>query len=424
MNDKSPSRKSISAIKGTKDILPAEIRTWQNVESVVRTTFERYGYREIRTPVFEATELFEKGTGETTDIVIKEMYTFTDKGGRRITLRPEYTPSIVRAIIEHRLYLQPEPLRFYYIGPMFRYDKPQKGRYRQFHQVDIEVFGEKDPAIDAEIVEMADSLLKKLGIEEAETLVNSVGCPVCRVSYTRDLRKHAEKVADALCPDCRRRIIVNPLRLFDCKVEACREQAGKFPKITGYLCRECQEHFSRFCAHLDFFKINYRVEPNLVRGLDYYTKTTFEIVSSRLGAQNALLGGGRYDDMMKNFGGPDLCGIGFAMGMERLISVLKPNTERNPFLYVAFLGDEAKRKGMELARFFRGEGVECLIEFSERNLKNHLSRANKLNASWVLILGEEELGKGLFQLKDMGSGRQKEGTPEELLKAVKESAET
>jgi histidyl-tRNA synthetase len=417
-----PAKKEIAAVKGTKDILPREVGVWQKVEAEAKGLFELYGYRELRAPILEATDLFEKGTGEATDIVTKEMYTFTDKGGRSVTLRPEYTPSVARAIIEHRLYLQPDPLRFYFIGPMFRYDKPQKGRYRQFHQVDIEVFGEKDPAIDAEIVEMADTLLKNLGVRNAETLVNSVGCRACRPAYSKDLKAHAEKVRDLLCPDCQRKITTNPLRIFDCKVESCREQAARFPKITSYLCQECRDHFAKFCSYLDLLGIPYKVEPNLVRGLDYYTKTTFEIVGRGLGAQNSLLGGGRYDDMMKDFGGPDLCGTGFAMGMERLISILSIEPEKRKFLYLAPMGEVAKKKGIELARAFRRQGIECLIEYTDRSLKNQMGRANKLGAAWVLIVGEEEIRKGLYQLKDMATGTQKEGTAEDLLKIVRESA--
>jgi histidyl-tRNA synthetase len=413
-----PVPKEIAAIKGTKDILPGEVELWQKAEAVTKGLFERYGYRELRAPVIEATELFEKGTGETTDIVTKEMYTFTDKGGRSITLRPEYTPSVVRAIIEHRLDLKPDPLRFYFIGPMFRYDKPQKGRYRQFHQIDIEVFNEKDPAIDAEIIEMADALLKLLGVEGAETLVNSVGCRACRPAYLRALRAHAEKVRDKLCPDCQRKITTNPLRIFDCKVEGCREQAKSFPRIIDYLCAECRDHFAKVCAYLDLYDVAYRVEPNLVRGLDYYTKTTFEVVSGGLGAQNSLLGGGRYDDMMKDFGGPDICGIGFAMGMERLISVLTVRPENRKFLYFAYRGEDGKRKVLELARLFRRRGVECLVEFGDRSFKNQFARANKLGAAWVCVVGEDEIRAGRFQLKDMAAGTQTEGSPDELLRVL------
>lgn len=415
-------KKQISAIKGTKDILPREAKKWQRVESVTKRVLELYAYKEIRTPVFEATELFEKGTGQTTDIVIKEMYTFKDKAGRSLTLRPEYTPSVVRSIIENRLYLQPEPLRFYYIGPMFRYDKPQKGRYRQFHQVDIEVFGEEDPALDAEIVEMANYLLRELKVSDTENLVNSVGCKKCRPSYIKDLRTKAEEASRDLCPDCKRKVELNPLRIFDCKIETCREAAKTFPKITDYLCQECEDHFNRFCDHLVFYGIKYKVEPRLVRGIDYYTKTTFEIVSSKLGAQNALIGGGRYDDMMQDFGGPDLCAIGFAMGLERLISVVPFTEEKDEFLYLAYLGDESKRAGMKAVQFLRKESVECLIEYKERSIKNQMSRANKLGASWVLIIGEEEIKEGKYKLKNMASGLQVEGTQDEILKIIRESS--
>ncbi len=415
-------KKQISAIKGTKDILPREAKKWQRVESVTKRVLELYAYKEIRTPVFEATELFEKGTGQTTDIVLKEMYTFKDKAGRSLTLRPEYTPSVVRSIIENRLYLQPEPLRFYYIGPMFRYDKPQKGRYRQFHQVDIEVFGEEDPALDAEIVEMANYLLRELNVTDTENLVNSVGCKKCRPSYIKDLRSKAEEASRDLCPDCKRKVELNPLRIFDCKIETCREAAKTFPKITDYLCQECEDHFNRFCDHLAFYGIKYKVEPRLVRGIDYYTKTTFEIVSSKLGAQNALIGGGRYDDMMQDFGGPDLCAIGFAMGLERLISVVPFTEEKGEFLYLAYLGDESKRAGMKAVQFLRKESVECLIEYKERSIKSQMSRANKLGASWVLIIGEEEIKEGKYKLKNMASGLQVEGTQDEILKIIRESS--
>ncbi len=402
------SKKRITAIKGTKDILPSEARKWQKVEAVAREVFELYGYREIRTPVLEATELFEKGTGETSDVVTKEMYTFVDKGGRSLTLRPEYTPSVVRAIMDHSLHLQPQPMRYYFFGPMFRYDKPQKGRFRQFHQIDIEVFGEEDPAIDAEIVEMADFLLNILNVTDTEILVNSVGCQSCRPSYHMELRQAAEAVRENLCPDCQRKIDLNPLRIFDCKEETCREISQEFPKITDFLCPECGEHFKMFCDHLEEYGIAYCLEPRLVRGLDYYTKTTFEIISSKLGAQDAILGGGRYDDMMKKFGGPDICGIGFAMGLERFLSVVPFHEEKESFLYIAFLGVEAKKAGMKLARELRKGGVECLIEYRERNLKNQMSRAHKLGATWVLIIGDDEVRAKRYQLKNMGTGVQQE----------------
>ncbi|MFQ6037408.1 MAG: histidine--tRNA ligase [Candidatus Aminicenantales bacterium] len=411
--------KQVAAIKGTKDILPEEVRTWQWVEAVSREVFELYGYREIRTPVFEATELFEKGTGQTSDIVIKEMYTFTDRGGRSLTLRPEYTPSVVRAIIEHRLYLKPLPLRFYFIGPMFRYDKPQKGRYRQFHQLDIEVFGEKDPAVDAEIVEMAVSLLLRLEVRDWELLVNSVGCRACRPAYHKELKQAASVREDRLCEDCRRKVVTNPLRIFDCKRETCREVSLEFPKIPDYLCPDCREHFQKFLGHLEAYGISGRIEPRLVRGLDYYTKTTFEIISSRLGAQDAILGGGRYDDMMKDFGGPDICGIGFAAGMERLLSLVPSRKESGAFVYLVCLGEEARDAGMGLARELRQARIPCLLEYKDRSLRNQMSRANKLSAQWTLIIGEEEVKTSVFSLKDMKTGEQERLSKQDLIARLK-----
>jgi histidyl-tRNA synthetase len=310
-------------------------------------------------------------------------------------------------------------MRYYYAGPMFRYDKPQKGRFRQFHQIDIEVFGEKDPAIDAEIIDMAHTLLGELHVPGSETLVNSVGDRTCRPAYGQALREAARRRLPDLCEDCRRKAETNPLRIFDCKLEACQDVARTFPIILDFLCDECREHFNRLLGYLDLLQVPYRVEPRLVRGLDYYTKTTFEIVSGSLGAQNALLGGGRYDDMMKDFGGPDICGIGFAMGVERLLSVADIAPEKRNFLYLAYLGEEAKRAGLELARFFRRNGVECLIEFKDRGMKAQFGRANKLEAAWVLAVGEDELRKARYGLKEMATGRQVEGNRDELLAVLR-----
>ncbi len=268
---------------------------------------------------------------------------------------------------------------------------------------------------------MAHALLARLGVTETETLVNSVGCKACRPAYHRKLKAAAEKTRDVLCTDCRRKIDTNPLRIFDCKIEACREAAATFPRIIDHLCDECRDHFVRFRSYLDLYKIPYRIDPLLVRGLDYYTRTAFEIITTKLGAQNAICGGGRYDDMMKEFGGPDLCAIGFAIGMERLLSVTEPRPVQRKVLYVAYLGDAAKKVGMKLARIFRRADIECLLEFKDKGLKAHMARANKLGAAWVLIAGEDELRKGRYPLKDMGSGVQTEGTPEEIIRAIQES---
>jgi histidyl-tRNA synthetase len=417
----SSKRSPIPAVKGTHDILPEDVGQWQYLENTAQRLFELYGYREIRTPVFEATELFQKGTGESSDIVTKEMYTFLDKAGRSLTLRPEYTPSIARAIIGHRLNLKPDPMRYYFIGPMFRYDKPQKGRYRQFHQVDVEVFNEMDPAIDAEIVEMADSLLKELQVTKTKILVNSVGCRECRGPYHEALRAAAEGSGDDFCEDCRRKTGTNPLRIFDCKVDGCREKAEELPKITDYLCDECREHFKKFCSHLDYLGISYVIEPKLVRGLDYYTKTTFEFVSTEMGAQDAVLGGGRYDDLMALYGGPDICGIGFAMGVERVLSLMPYEAPPEDRIFIAYIGESAKHAGMTLARSLRREGLECLLEYRSRGLRNQLGRANKVHAAWTVIIGEDEIKSGRYQLKNMSTGDQDAVKREDIIDAVKKS---
>jgi histidyl-tRNA synthetase len=287
--------------------------------------------------------------------------------------------------------------------------------------MDVEVFNEKDPAVDAEIVEMAATLLESVGVTGSEILVNSVGCRACRPGYHRELRKEAEKSRTGLCPDCQRKIDTNPLRIFDCKVESCQEIARDLPKITDFLCEECEDHFARFKGHLDLYALPYTVEPLLVRGLDYYTKTTFEFTSTELGAQDAVLGGGRYDDMMRDFGGPDICGIGFALGMERLLLLVPDQETADPFVYVVWMGEEARRAGMTAARTLRRQGFEVWIEYKDRSFKNQLSRANKLGAAWSLIIGDDETSKGTFQLKDMASGEQQEKTLEELPSTLRNS---
>jgi histidyl-tRNA synthetase len=304
---------------------------------------------------------------------------------------------------------------------MFRFDKPQKGRFRQFHQIDIEVFGEENPAIDAEIVEMADFLCSSLGVTDREILVNSVGCHQCRPRYHKDLKAAAQAHRNELCSDCQRKIDTNPLRIFDCKVETCREIASHFPKITDYLCPKCEENFRQFRSYLDLYGIQYRIDPLLVRGIDYYTRITFEIISSKLGAQDSILGGGRYDNMMKDFGGPDICGTGFAVGMERLLSLVPSEEKPEVFVYVVTMGVEAKKAGMDLARAIRRTGVECLIEYKDRSLRNQMSRADKLGATWVLLIGEDEVKAKQFQLKTMETGKQMTCTRKKLLKILSES---
>ena len=395
----------IPAIRGTHDILPGEIERWQRAEQAVRDVCERYGYREIRTPVIEREELFAKGTGETTDIVQKEMYAFEDKGGERVTLRPEATPSMVRAFVEHALEQHLPTVKIFSLGPMFRYERPQKGRYRQFHQLDVEVFGVPDAALDAEVIEMAAGLVDALGIEDAEVVVNSVGCGECRPAFGRALLTAlGDREAD-LCGDCRRRAAINPLRIFDCKVPSCQPIVDELPHATDYLCAACRSHFEATTGLLEALEVPFRVSHRLVRGLDYYTRTTFEILGGRLGAQNALLGGGRYDGLVRRLGGPDRAGIGFAAGMERLVLAMPDGPgPRPPDAFIVALGEAARQPAHLLARDLRRAEFTALIDYGDRSMKAQMRRANRTGARYVLILGDEELARGSVKVKDMSSG--------------------
>ncbi|MCY4077053.1 MAG: histidine--tRNA ligase [Acidobacteria bacterium] len=395
----------IPAIRGTHDILPGEIERWQRAEQVVRDVCERYGYREIRTPVIEREELFAKGTGETTDIVQKEMYAFEDKGGERVTLRPEATPSMVRAFVEHALEQRLPTVKIFSLGPMFRYERPQKGRYRQFHQLDVEVFGVTDATLDAEVVEMAAALVDALGIDDAEVVVNSVGCAECRPGFSRALLAALGDRAADLCGDCRRRAALNPLRIFDCKVPSCQPIVDTLPHATDYLCDACRSHFEATTGLLKALDVDFRVSHRLVRGLDYYTRTTFEIRGGRLGAQNALLGGGRYDGLVRQLGGPDRAGIGFAAGMERLVLAMPDGPgPRAPDAFIVALGEAARQPAHRLARDLRRAALTVLIDYGDRSMKAQLRRANRTCARHVLILGEDELAQGNVTVKDMTSG--------------------
>jgi histidyl-tRNA synthetase len=398
----------IPAIRGTHDILPGEVERWQRVESVSRRLFERYGYAEVRTPIIEREELFAKGTGETTDIVQKEMYAFTDKGGERITLRPEATPSLVRAFVEHSLEQSMAAPKIYLFGPMFRYERPQKGRYRQFHQLDVEVFGVSDPAIDAEVLDLAWALVTELGIVDVELVVNSVGCPACRPAFAEALVKALGEDVGTLCGDCQRRAITNPLRIFDCKVPQDQPIIDRLPHAADYLCQACRTHFATVEKHLAVFGIPYRVSHRLVRGLDYYTRTTFEILAGSIGAQNAILGGGRYDGLVKQLGGPDRVGIGFAAGIERLVLAMPASAGPRPrtAFFVASMGEPARDAAIALLRDLRRAGVEAHMEYEGRSIKSQMKRADRLKAAYALILGEDELARGVVTVKDMRAGAQ------------------
>jgi len=398
----------IPAIRGTHDILPGDVERWQRVEAVSRDLFGRYGYAEVRTPIIEREELFAKGTGETTDIVQKEMYAFTDKGGERITLRPEATPSLVRAFVEHSLEQSMAVPKIYLFGPMFRYERPQKGRYRQFHQLDVEVFGVSDPAIDAEVLDLAWALVTGLGIADVELVVNSVGCQACRPAFGEALVKALGEDVGTLCGDCQRRATTNPLRIFDCKVPQDQPIIDRLPHSVDYLCESCRTHFAAVKKHLGVYGIPYRVSHRLVRGLDYYTRTTFEILAGSIGAQNAILGGGRYDGLVKHLGGPDRVGIGFAAGIERLVLAMPASAGARPrtAFFVAAMGEPARDAAIALLRDLRRAGLEAHMEYEGRSLKSQMKRADRLKTAYALILGEDELARAVVTVKDMRAGEQ------------------
>lgn len=411
----------IKTIKGTRDLLPEEIPKWHLVEDTARTVFERYGYEEIRTPIFEETELFARGIGVDTDIVAKEMYTFQDKSGKSITLRPEGTAPVVRAYIEQHMYKEGGIKKLYYMGPMFRHERPQKGRYRQFHQIGAEVLGSDNPAIEAEVIQMLELFLDKLEVRDVTLLINSIGCAVCRPKYIEQLRAEVRKNLSAFCEDCQRRAETNPLRVLDCKVPECQPLIDKLPAIVEYLCADCAAHFARFRALLERQGTPYTLAPKLVRGLDYYVRTVFEITGAGLGegAQNTIIGGGRYDGLAEILGGPPTQGLGFALGVERLISVLPESRTKDlakrPVLFIAALGEAAFDRGLALAQRLRRQGVYCYIDFDPRSLKSQLRLADKLAAQNVLIVGEDELKSNRYVLKAMSVGTQELVDEPELL---------
>jgi histidyl-tRNA synthetase len=408
----------LSNLPGTRDLLPDEISRWQLVEDSARRIFAQYGFQEIRTPIFEATDLFSRGIGGDTDIVGKEMYTFEDQSGKSITLRPEATASVVRAYAQHSMYRSAGLTKLYYIGPMFRHEKKQKGRWRQFYQIGAEALGSDNPAIESEIIEM---ILRLLGSMRVTTrlLINSVGDPNCRPGYVELLRQELRRHLAHLCDDCRRRSETNPLRVLDCKVESCQPYIQRLPKITDHLCEECARHFRAFRDHLEEAGIDYEIVPRLVRGLDYYVRTAFEIVSGDLGAQNALVGGGRYDGLSEVLGGPHVQGFGFAMGLDRLVMILPEELcagiAWRPETFIAFLGDAAFKKALSIARELRGHGRSCYVEFSGGSLKSQLRLANKLKAQHVVIIGEDELAREKYQIRRMVDATQWEITLPELI---------
>ncbi|ORJ57095.1 histidine--tRNA ligase [Geothermobacter hydrogeniphilus] len=401
---------SITGVKGMNDILPADSPVWQELEEAARRVFSTYGFREIRVPVVEKTELFCRSIGEATDIVEKEMYTFTDKGGHSLTLRPEGTASVMRAFIQHKLHAADPIAKLYYCGPMFRHERPQKGRYRQFHQIGAEVIGVDDPKIDAQLLAMLVNYFDEVGIDDVELQINSLGCPECRPGYRQALVTFIEQRLDSLCDDCRRRYRNNPLRTLDCKVPGCREATLDAPSVLDHLCGGCEDHFARVRRYLENLRLPFAVNPRMVRGLDYYCKTTFELLTNRLGSQSAVAAGGRYDGLIRQLGGPDLPGIGFAMGLERLV-LLKETADREPSapaLFIAGLGEAAADEAFRLMSLLQRSGIEVEMDYQGRSLKAQLRRADKLGAARVLIIGEDELARGNAQLRTMADGSQQE----------------
>lgn len=401
------------AVKGTKDILPAEIYKNQYIESTAIDVAERFGFKEIRTPVFEHTELFQRGVGDTTDVVQKEMYTFDDKGGRSITLRPEGTAGAARSFLENGLSNETLPQKVCYITSCYRYEKPQSGRLREFHQFGVECFGADSPLADAEIISLADTYFKELGVKDLSLELNSIGCPTCRAEYHKALKAYFEGRKDELCDTCKDRLERNPMRILDCKSPVCSEIATGAPVVLDYLCDECKAHFEKVKAYLNALNIEFTVNPRTVRGLDYYTKTVFEFVSNSIGAQGTVCGGGRYDGLIEELGGQKTPSLGFGLGLERLLLLMEAQgcefpKEEKPDLFIAAMGEKAQLKAVEIAKDMRDEGFTCLYDINGRGLRAQMKYANKLGAKYTVVLGEDEVSGGIAKLKNMESGEETE----------------
>ncbi len=426
-SDQPVANETSRAVKGVKDTLPDVAPLWRYVESVAADIFDLYNFAEIRLPIFEKTEVFKRSIGETSDIVEKEMYTFTDRGGESLTLRPEGTASAVRAYIEHKLYHPPGVTRLFYMGPMFRAERPQAGRFRQFHQIGAEVFGSDDPAIDAELILMLLDFFTALKVPGLKVALNSLGCPVCRPGYREKLLAFLKEREDKLCDPCRSRIDRNPLRALDCKVPTCKETVVDAPTIDGSLCGECQDHFEKVRRPLRDLEAPVVVDPRLVRGLDYYTRTAFEVTSEGLGAQNAVAGGGRYDALVEEFGGPATPAIGFALGMERLIGLIDQEgmelTPDEPDIYLVLMTDAANERAFEMSHRLRSYGFRVDRTYGGGSMKSQMRKADKSGARYVVILGEEEMATEIATVKDMVSGEQRQIPFAELAEAMDEEDE-
>jgi len=420
---KKEQKKRIQSIRGTRDILPPESDKWLWLERKCRSVLGRFGYSEIRSPIFEYTELFQKGTGASTDIVLKQMYTFEDRGGRSLTLRPEGTPSVARAVIERGLLKRSRALKLYYIGPMFRYDRPQAGRYRQFDQLGAELIGVPGVDGDAESIHLHLMLLRELGLKQCTLKINSVGCRECRPHYAQIVRDSLRDRLDSLCEDCRTRFERNPLRVLDCKVKSCRKIAEELPSILGCLCEVCRRQFDELKTRLTLIGLSFEEDPGLVRGLDYYTRAAFEIHHDSLGAQSALGGGGRYDDLIELYGGPPTPAVGFAAGLDRiLLAVEKEGAEVPPpvpvDVYVASVSEAAREECFALTAFLRGK-FRVEVDLLGKSLQAQMKAANSLGARLSVIIGEDELRSGIFTVRNMQSGEQQKVPEHDLAEHIK-----
>ncbi len=401
------------------DLLPGETEKWQSAEQILASVAKLYGYREIRPPVIEERALFERSIGTSSDIISKEIYCFQDRKGRNLALRPEGTASVVRAFVESELSHRKKITRLYYYGQMFRYDRPQKGRYRQFYQFGVELLGGTHPYFDGEVMEMLDAMLKKLNVPDHFFSINTLGCTECKNRYTEIIRDRLSGKRDSLCPDCNVRLETAPLRILDCKSSQCRETAKTAPGITEILCEECRSHFGQVQEYLLKAGIPFKVQPSLVRGLDYYTRTVFELYVKD--DENAVAAGGRYDTLVKDLGGPDIPSVGFAIGMERLISLLEESTEKPPApVYCIFMGREAQLKGIEIVSSLRNAGLMTVTDYEDRGLKGHLKEADRAGAKWCIILGELEMDKNEIVVKNMVTGQQQNVPVDDCVKRLKE----
>ena len=411
--------KLIKAVRGTKDILEGTAAKYSYIRRVAEDLFSAYGFSYIKTPIFEETDLFKRGIGEATDVVEKEMYTFLDRGERSITLRPEGTASVVRAYLENKIYAKEDVSKFYYMGSMFRYERPQAGRQREFNQVGVEVLGEHSPLLDAEIITMSYHLLEKLGITDLEVNINSIGGNETRQKYRQALIDYLTPLKDELCEDCQRRIETNPLRVLDCKVETCKKHTQDAPSIIDSLSEEERNHYEEVKKYLTIFGIPYVENSRLVRGLDYYSSTVFEIVTNKLGAQGTVLGGGRYDNLLKQLGDKEIPAFGFAAGVERIMMLMEDIPAKETDVYIAWLGENVCEFAMKLADTLRKENIKVAVDFNAKGMKSHMKKADKLNVKYTVIVGEDEMAKGVVVLKDFASRTQEELTVDQLVEKLK-----